>query len=104
MLFSKKINHRSIIIGKTVEEFHKGNTDFKCLIVAVVRDEKMTIPTSSFKFEPDDYIFFFTKSKNLDILLNALGISSSKTKRVMIAGASKIGRPNCTTIRRRYVS
>ena len=52
----------------------------------------MTIPTSSFKFEPDDYVFFFTKSKNLDMLLSALGISSSKTKRVMIAGASKIGR------------
>ena len=35
---------------------------------------------------------FFTKSKNLDLLLNSLGISSSNSKRVMIAGASKIGR------------
>ena len=52
----------------------------------------MTIPSSSFKFEPDDYVFFFTKSKNLDMLLSSLGISSSNSKRVMVAGASKIGR------------
>lgn len=92
VLFSKKINHRSNLVGSTVEDFHKKNTDFKCLVIAIMRDEKMTIPSSSFKFEPDDYVFFFTKSKNLDLLLNSLGISSSNSKRVMIAGASKIGR------------
>ena len=88
VLFSKKINHRSNLVGSTVEDFHKKNTDFKCLVIAIMRDEKMTIPSSSFKFEPDDYVFFFTKSKNLDLLLNSLGISSSNSKRVMIAGAS----------------
>lgn len=92
VLFSKKINHRSTLVDKTVEDFHAQNLDFKCLVVAVVRDEKMTIPSTSFKFEPDDYVFFFIKSKNLDMLLSTLGISSSKSKRIMVAGASKIGR------------
>ena len=42
----------------TVEEFHKSNEDFKSLIVAVIRGEKMTIPSTTFKFEPEDYVFF----------------------------------------------
>ena len=73
-----------------------GNSDsfsnLKSLIVAVVRDEKMTIPSGSFKFEPDDSVFFFVKSKNLNSLLSSLGVSTSNSKRIMIAGASKIGR------------
>ena len=107
VLFSKKINHRSKLVNNTIEDlnklkpdlivviedFHrKNNDDFKSLIVAVVRDEKMTIPPSSFKFEPDDNIFFFVKSKNLNPLLSSIGVSVSSSKRVMIAGASKIGR------------
>ncbi len=92
VLFSKKINHRSKISGLTVEEFHKINVEFKSLIVAVIRGEKMTIPTTTFKFEPEDYIFFFVRSKNLDQLLLLLGVENSDSKRVMIAGASKIGR------------
>jgi trk system potassium uptake protein TrkA len=92
VLFSKKINHRSKLSGMTVEEFHNMNTDFKSLIVAVIRGEKMTIPTTTFKFEPDDYVFFFVRSKNLNQLLSELGIENSDSKRVMIAGASKIGR------------
>ena len=92
VLFSKKINHRSKLAGMTVEEFHKSNEDFKSLIVAVIRVEKMTIPSTTFKFEPEDYVFFFLKSKNLNSLLDTLGIKNSDSKRVMIAGASKIGR------------
>jgi len=92
VLFSKKLNHRSKIVNTTVEDFHKGNTDFKSLIVAIVRDEKMTIPSGAFKFEPDDNVFFFVKSKNLNLLLSSLGVSTSNSKRVMVAGASKIGR------------
>ena len=93
VLFSKKINHRSKLVNNTVEDFHRKNNDnFKSLIVAVVRDEKMTIPPASFKFEPDDNIFFFVKSKNLNPLLSSIGVSVSSSKRVMIAGASKIGR------------
>ena len=76
----------------TVDEFHKMNIEFKSLIVAVIRGEKMTIPTTTFKFEPEDYIFFFVRSKNLNQLLEGLGIENSQSKRIMIAGASKIGR------------
>ena len=92
VLFSKKLNHRSKIVNTTVEDFHKGNKDFKSLVVAIVRDEKMTIPSGAFKFEPDDNVFFFVKSKNLNLLLSSLGVSTSNSKRVMVAGASKIGR------------
>jgi len=92
VLFSKKINHRSKLSGMTVDEFHKMNIEFKSLIVAVIRGEKMTIPTTTFKFEPEDYIFFFVRSKNLNQLLEGLGIENPQSKRIMIAGASKIGR------------
>ena len=92
VLFSKKIDHRSKLVNSTVEDFHRNNTEFKSLIVAVVREGKMTIPPASFKFEPSDSIFFFVKLKNLNPLLLSIGISISDSKRVMIAGASKIGR------------
>tara|TARA_B100000214_G_scaffold347783_1_gene299377 strand:+ start:657 stop:2006 length:1350 start_codon:yes stop_codon:yes gene_type:complete len=98
VLFSKKINHRSKISGKTVDEFHKKNTEFKSLIVAVIRGEKMTIPASTFKFEPEDYVFFFVRTKNLEQLLSSLGTLTSNSKRVMIAGASKIGRRIATLL------
>jgi trk system potassium uptake protein TrkA len=92
VLFSRKINHRSKLVNNTVEDFHRNNTEFKSLIVAVVRNEKVTIPPASFKFEPGDSVFFFVKLKNLNPLLSSLGVSTSSSKRVMIAGASKIGR------------
>ena len=92
VLFSKKINHRSKLVNSTIEDFHRNNTEFKSLIVSVVRDEKMTIPPASFKFEPGDSVFFFVKLKNLNPLLSSIGITISNSKRVMIAGASKIGR------------
>ena len=92
VLFSRKINHRSKLVNSTVEDFHRNNTEFKSLIVAVVRNEKVTIPPASFKFEPGDSVFFFVKLKNLNPLLSSLGVSTSSSKRVMIAGASKIGR------------
>ena len=98
VLFSKKINHRSKISGKTVDEFHKKNTEYKSLIVAVIRGEKMTIPASTFKFEPEDYVFFFVRTKNLEQLLSSLGTLTSNSKRVMIAGASKIGRRIATLL------
>ena len=98
VLFSKKINHRSKISGKTVDDFHKKNTEFKSLIVAVIRGEKMTIPASTFKFEPEDYVFFFVRTKNLEQLLSSLGTLTSNSKRVMIAGASKIGRRIATLL------
>ena len=98
VLFSKKINHRSKISGITVDEFHKNNTEFKSLIVAVIRGEKMTIPASTFKFEPEDYVFFFVRTKNLEQLLSSLGTLTSNSKRVMIAGASKIGRRIATLL------
>jgi len=98
VLFSKKINHRSKISGITVDEFHKKNTEFKSLIVAVIRGEKMTIPASTFKFEPEDYVFFFVRTKNLEQLLSSLGTLTSNSKRVMIAGASKIGRRIATLL------
>ena len=98
VLFSKKINHRSKISGITVDEFHKKNTEFKSLIVAVIRGEKMTIPASTFKFEPEDYVFFFIRTKNLEQLLSSLGTLTSNSKRVMIAGASKIGRRIATLL------
>ena len=37
VLFSKKIDHRSKLVNSTVEDFHRNNTEFKSLIVAVVR-------------------------------------------------------------------
>ena len=46
-----------------MEDFHRNNTEFKSLIVAVVRNEKVTIPPASFKFEPGDSVFFFVKLK-----------------------------------------
>ena len=98
VLFSKKINHRSKISGITVDEFHKKNTEFKSLIVAVIRGEKMIIPASTFKFEPEDYVFFFIRTKNLEQLLSSLGTLTSNSKRVMIAGASKIGRRIATLL------
>ena len=98
VLFSKKINHRSKISGITADEFHKKNTEFKSLIVAVIRGEKMTIPASTFKFEPEDYVFFFVRTKNLEQLLSSLGTLTSNSKRVMIAGASKIGRRIATLL------
>ncbi len=98
VLFSKKINHRSKISGITVDEFHKKNKEFKSLIVAVIRGEKMTIPASTFKFEPEDYVFFFVRTKNLEQLLSSLGTLTSNSKRVMIAGASKIGRRIATLL------
>jgi trk system potassium uptake protein TrkA len=92
VLFSKKISYKSTIVGLTVAKFHESCNDFKSLIVSVVRNEKVIIPSSTFKFEPEDSVYFFVKKGNLENLLNRLGIDETSSKRIMIAGASKIGR------------
>lgn len=62
------------------------------LIAAVLREEEVIIPSGNFVIEEGDHVFFAAKTKQLDQLLKALGISKQRIKHVMIIGGGRIAR------------
>ena len=65
----------------------------KCrvLVCAVLRDGRTVIPDGKFVLKAGDKIFVTAPSGELSRLLKGLGIITSKTRRVMIAGGGAVG-------------
>jgi trk system potassium uptake protein TrkA len=80
------------IIGNSVRDICESVEDYKFGIIAVQRGRETTVPWGDFVFEKDDTVYFIIKTKQVDKLMELLGKTPSKTRRVMVLGGSKIGR------------
>ncbi len=92
LLLGIRINDKGPIVGKTIGEICSSNSEFKFGIVGVLREGETTIPWADFEFKLDDVVHFLVQKKDQENLLYMLGRRLKRTSRVMIVGASKVGR------------
>ena len=92
LMVGLRINRDSPIIGKTIHFLCDSCTDFKFGVVSVNKNGKTMIPWSDYIFQKNSTVNFLVKTKRLENLLELVGVSAVKTKRIMILGGSKIGR------------
>lgn len=61
------------------------------LIVAVVRDEKLTIPRGNFKLKAGDLLYFITKEEDLREAMEVFEKKDAPVRHVLIVGGGQIG-------------
>ena len=65
-------------------------TKCQVLVCAVVRDGRTTIPSGDFILREGDRIFVTASANNLTVLLNSIGLITTKVRSVIIAGGGRI--------------
>lgn len=87
-----RIEKQSPFIGQSLRSVCNSTENFKFGVVAVLRDGQTIIPWGDFVFNTSDLCYFIFKTENLEGMLDLLEHRRVKTGKVMILGASKIGR------------
>lgn len=84
------ISEDSPLIGQSLLEIYQ-TYQIKVLVCAVIRDDKVIIPTGSFTFMAEDRIYITANSRQtLKTFLNKSKLVKSKLKSVIIVGGGKI--------------
>lgn len=91
-LLGIRLKSKSPLLGKSVREVNEGISNFKFGIVTVLRNGKSYVPWGDFVFEERDVGYFLIRTDRVDDLMHMLGKDTTKTKRIMIVGGTKIGR------------
>ena len=88
-----KISDKNInLMGNNLSEICISTSHFRFGVIAILRDKETVIPSGEFNFKSGDIAYFIIKSDDLDHLLTFLSMDDFRASRVMIVGASKIGR------------
>ncbi len=90
-LLGIRFKANSPVIGKSVRELNEIN-NFKFGIVTVLRNGSSYVPWGDFVIQERDIGYFLIRTDRVDDMLRMLGKDTSKTKRIMIMGGTKIGR------------
>lgn len=91
-LMGFRLTKKCPIINKTVKDICSESDNFRFGIISVVRGSETNIPWGEYVLESGDIVYFLIKTGNLENLLYMLGRRMKRSNRVMIIGASKIGR------------
>lgn len=79
------------LAGLKLSELPERLGDRRPLIAAVVRDEKLIIPTGKDRLLPGDLIYFISEDKRLLDTLSVFDKHAKPVKRVLIVGGGRIG-------------
>lgn len=91
-MMALRIEEQCPFVGQSVRTMCDRTEGFKFGIVAVLREGQTIIPWGDFIFNAGDLCYFIFKTEQLENVLDLLGQRRMKTGKVMILGASKIGR------------
>lgn len=96
------LNGKEQIIGKTLAEMSKLNTNSNFLTVAILRNGKTIIPNGNTTFEAGDHIYYITQPDGLKRILRVTGKTSERVKTIMILGGGDIGRSTALALSGKY--
>ncbi len=91
-LFLFKLDEKSQVVDKTLNQISKENPQLQFRAVAIHRDGKTIIPTGQDVFKYNDYAYVITCPAGIDKLLKLSGKTNYKIDNIFIAGGSRIGR------------
>lgn len=81
----------SPLIGKSLIDYAKENSDITFRVVAIGRRGRTIIPTGPVRLQPADQIFVLAKTDDIPKIVETTGKKETELHRVMIAGGSAIG-------------
>jgi trk system potassium uptake protein TrkA len=93
----------SAVLGFTLANFRKKTENLKILVVAIIRDEKLIIPTGDDKIEDGDLVYFVSEEKDLKATLEIFGKRSEPFKRVLVVGGGNLGFKLAKTLERHSI-
>src|SRR3989339_403864 len=85
------LDENSGIVGKSLAESAKFNTDNSFMIAAIHRSGKTIIPNGKTIFETGDYLYFITTDKTARQILEFTGNPLIEIKNILIVGGSRTG-------------
>ncbi|NQV38137.1 MAG: Trk system potassium transporter TrkA [Candidatus Marinimicrobia bacterium] len=92
LMLGFRIVSKSPIANQTVRKICADHQNLKFGIIGVLREGETSIPWADFEFKTNDIAYFLIQKTDLENLLYMLGRRKKHSNRIMIVGASKIGR------------
>lgn len=91
-LFGMNVERNSWFAGKTLEELDAAGPPENSLVALIFRGQQVIVPHGAQVVLPGDHIYVCTTKKNLDAVLEFMGVGRrGKLQRVFIFGGKQIG-------------
>lgn len=101
-LMGIKVEHDSLVAGKTIEETAHLNENNDFIPVAILRNNETIIPNRNTRFLINDHAYFCTNPEGLNRVLEIFKKDRLEIKHIMILGGSSVGYHAARTLSKRY--
>jgi trk system potassium uptake protein TrkA len=91
-MFVQKLDEKSPIRDKSLQEIALSNKTDKYRAVAIKRNDKTIIPRGNEEFHVGDFVFVISTREGIDEMMKASGWESSEVRNIMVLGGSRIGK------------
>jgi trk system potassium uptake protein TrkA len=91
LLCSFDVTEQSALLGQTIGEFRDEDFPWPFLIIAIIRDNEIIIPSGDTKLKIDDRIYVLIPSNSLAEILTIVNPEIRMPKKVVISGANITG-------------
>ncbi|MEK6535239.1 MAG: Trk system potassium transporter TrkA [Thermodesulfobacteriota bacterium] len=103
-LLGFQIDADAVVIGKRLSDLRAMEPGFKVLITAIVRDEKLIVPSGNSFIKGGDYIFAVTDATRVRELLRFFGKNTEPPRRIIIIGGGNTGLMLALAIEKRNIA
>ncbi|OEU44210.1 MAG: Trk system potassium transport protein TrkA [Desulfobacterales bacterium S7086C20] len=86
------------VIGVKLSDLSAKTGDMKILVGAIIRDEKLIIPSGNNKLQEHDLVYFISEEKDLKSALKIFGKRAEPFNRILLIGGGNLGLKLATTL------
>jgi len=101
-LVGLKVEHDSLVAGKTIEELAHMNSDMNFITVAILRNNETIVPKKDTRFLINDHAYFCANPEGLNRILEIFKKDRVEIKHIMILGGSSVGYHAAKALSKRY--
>jgi len=101
-LMGIKVEHDSMVAGKTIEDTAHLNDEKNFIPVAILRNNETIIPKKDTRFLINDHAYFCANPEGLNRVLEIFRKDRLEIKHIMILGGSSVGYHAARTLSKRY--
>jgi len=101
-LMGLKVEHDSLVAGKTIEELAPLNQNKNFITVAILRNNETIVPKKDTRFLINDHAYFCANPEGLDRVLEIFKKDRLEIKHIMILGGSSVGYHAAKALSKRY--
>ena len=103
-LLGFQIDPGAAVIGKKLSDLRAMEPGFKVLITAIVRNDKLIVPSGVSVIEDGDYLFAVTDAARVRELLRFFGKDTEPPRRIIIIGGGNTGMMLAEAIEKRNIA